>query len=101
MIQTGLTFQTKSDSVQTVSVALETLGVVSPFNRLFYSELDNIKILKRDRFEAIKESIIDIQSSFTVYQGTYKEEPIIVKEIFERFTSVRQWMSIINGKLNS
>ena len=42
------------------------------------------------------ESIIDIKSSFTIYQGKYKDSSIIVKEIFEKYTSIRQWVSYIS-----
>ena len=91
MLQTGLCSNLDLD--QDVTSTLQALGIASPFTREFYSPLENIKIIKRDRFETNTESIIDINPSFTVYPGTYKGQPIIVREIFEKYTNVRQCLA--------
>ena len=73
---------------------LESLGIKSPFKKEFYKDLKNIKLIKNTAF-SVTESIIDIDSSFTVFQGRYKDQNIIVKEIFEEYTNVRQCTSYI------
>ena len=98
MVQTGISLLANTEIDHPISVTWESLGFLSPFTREFYSNFEYIKILKSDRFETIKESIIDINPSFTVFQGKYKGEPIIVREILEKYTSMRQWMSVISGR---
>lgn len=73
---------------------LENLGIKSPFKKEFYKDFVNIKLIKNTSF-SVTDSIIDIDSSFTVFQGKYKEQNIIVKEIFEEYTNVRQCTSYI------
>ncbi|CAI2362756.1 unnamed protein product [Moneuplotes crassus] len=96
LVRTGISLFADEDALISPSVACENLGILSPFTREFYTDLDYIKILKRDRFETLKESIIDINPSFTVLQGRYKGEPIVVREILEKYTTIRQLLSIIS-----
>jgi len=52
MVQTGILLFSTLDLDQPITETLENLGLASPFTRNFYADMDYIKILKKDRFEA-------------------------------------------------
>jgi hypothetical protein len=76
-----------------VTKILHSMNLESPFRKEFYIGMENIKLIKSDRFEKNKDSIIDINSSYTTYMGQYKDQPIVVREIFEKYSNIRQCMS--------
>lgn len=77
-----------------LNLSIGRIDMKTPFMEEFYEEYSDIQLISWDEFEVHTEKIIDINSSYTIYHGTMNKEDIVIKEIFEKYSSLRQTESL-------
>ena len=78
-----------------LNLSVNKVQFVTPFRKEFYAKCKNVKHVHYEDLVVLKNSIVEINEAFTLYQGEINGEPVLVQEFFEDYSSLRQTQSLM------